>query len=927
MRYDFSAAEKKWPEKWEGLGASMQADADAKSASPPRDKKFFMHFAYPGISGYQHVGHMRGFSYTDIICRYKRMTGHSVFFPIGTHATGNQALGFASKVKKKDKTWLDYLEANGYPMNEIKKMESVDTVVDYFNKNYQENWRLFGFLADFNSFTCTTYPEYQKFIQWQFRKLNGLGLLVQKPYYATFCPNCGPVAVDPSETDISRGGTAEKHEYTLLKFKLGSDYIVAATLRPETVFGQTNLWADPCQEYVKVKVGNETWICSPQCAEKLSFQKEGVKTIAKTSGSELIGLKALAPGVDREIPILPSKFVDPNVGTGLVTSVPSDAPYDWMALHDLQKEGKHKDIKVIPIIKSRGWGDTAALRICGQMKIKDQNDPRLEDATKEIYKSGFHTGVMNENCGEYAGMPVERAKDQVKEWLISENKADIMYDLSEEVVCRCGGHVVVKLIPDAWFINYADEELTLKSKGHAEGMDIMPGQYKENIEGVLDWFQERACARLGNWLGTPLPFDEKWTIEPISDSTLYPAFYVVSRFVNNGELKTEDLTEEFFDYVFLAKGKGRPAWDKVRKEFDYWYPVDINLGGKEHQTVHFPVYIMNHVAILPADKWPRGIFVNYWIVGKGGKISKSKGGASASPQEAAKRFSVDGLRLYYAHVGSPHTDIEWDEDTAFSYKSHIEGIYSLVHRFKGFDKASSPMDAWLVSRFNTRLKQYTKAMEKYDLRTAVGSMLFDFQRELAWYEKRGGNSKAAKAIVMDWLKCLTPFIPFVAEECWEMLGCKGLVSTQEIPAADETKIDARAELAEEITRSVEQDILHVIRLAKIQPKKITLFVAPAWKRTAWEKARSLGRKTLMPELMKLPELKSKEGAAFAGFLQKKFHELRDIPGEAEEKEALETAAGYLSGKFNSKVEVVLASASKPPKSKNAVPGKPAILVE
>ncbi|MFC2175246.1 leucine--tRNA ligase [archaeon] len=916
MRYDHAAAEKKWPEKWEGLGVAKQ-----------NGPKFFMHFAYPGISGYQHVGHMRGFSYTDIICRYKRMTGHSVFFPVGTHATGNQALGFASKVKKKDANWLEYLEANGFPMKDIKKMESVDYVVDYFNKNYQKNWKRFGFLADFNSFTCTIYPEYQKFIQWQFRKLNEHNLLIQQPYYATFCPHCGPVAVDPSETDISKGGTAEKHEYTLLKFKIGDDYIVAATLRPETVFGQTNLWADPDQEYVKARVGNETWICSPQCAEKLSFQKEGVEVVGKIKGKDLIDKTALAPGVDREVPILPSKFVDAGVGTGLVTSVPSDAPYDWMALHDLQKAGKYKDIRVIPIIKSKGWGDTPALKICEQMKIKDQNDPRLEDATKEIYKSGFHTGVMNENCGEYAGKPVEKAKDEVKEWLVSEGKADIMYDLSEEVVCRCGGHVVVKLIPDAWFIKYSDSGLTQKAKAHAGTMAIMPNQYKENIESVLDWFQERACARLGNWLGTKLPFDEKWTIEPISDSTLYPAFYVVSRFVNSGEIKADDLTEEFFDFVFLGKGDGNPVWKKIREEFNYWYPVDINLGGKEHQTVHFPVYIMNHVAILPADKWPKGIFVNYWIIGKGGKISKSKGGASASPQEAAKRFSVDGLRLYYAHVGSPHSDVEWDEDTAFSYKSHIEGVYSLVHRFTEFKGAKSPMDPWLVSRFNTRLKQYTEAMEKYDLRTAVGTMLFDFQRELAWYEKRGGNSSAAKAVVMDWLKCLTPFTPFVAEECWEMVGGKGIVSTQEIPAADETKIDAKAELGEEMARTVEQDITQVIKLAKIQPKKITLFVAPEWKRAAMAKAKALDRKTLMPELMKMPELKSKEGAAFAGYLQKKFHELGEAMGEAEEKAALKSAVDYLSKKFNTKIEVVLASKSEQAKAKNSVPGKPAILVE
>lgn len=915
MRYDHASVEEKWEGKWEEIGRAK-----------PFDKpKFFMHFAYPGISGYQHVGHMRGFSYTDIICRYKRMRGFNVFFPLGTHATGNQALGFAKKVKNKDKDWLDYLKENNYPMKEIKKMEDVDYVVDYFNKDYQNNWRKFGFIADFDSFTCAIYSEYKKFIEWQFRKLNEHGLLIQKPYYATFCPNCGPVAVDPSETDISSGGNAEKNEYTLLKFKINDDYIVTATLRPETVFGQTNLWADPKQDYVRVKVGNETWICSPQCAEKLSFQKEKIEVVGKLKGKELIDKTAVAPGIDREIPILPSKFVDPNLGTGLVTSVPSDAPYDWMALHDLQSLGKYKDIQVIPIIKSKGGGSEApGVDICKKMSIKDQNDPRLEQATHEVYKSGFHTGVMNQNCGEYAGLPVEKAKDQVKQWLIREGQADILYDLSEEVVCRCGGHVVIKLIPDAWFINYGGVELTDKSKDHVKTMEIMPKEYKENLPSILDWFQERACARLGNWLGTPLPFDEEWTIEPISDSTLYPAFYVVSRFVNDGTLKPEDLTEQFFDYVYLGKGKPKEKWKKVRKEFEYWYPVDINLGGKEHQTVHFPVYIMNHVALLPPNAWPKGIFVNYWIIGKGGKISKSKGGANASPSEAAKRFSVDGLRLYYSHVGSPHSDVEWDENTAFSYKSHVEGLYSLVQRFKDFN-SSSTMDAWLESRFNTKLKEFIEAMERYDLRSAVGSILFDFQRDLSWYEKRGGNGKIARAIVSDWIKCLSIFTPYVAEECWETLGNKKLVAVEQIPKLNEKKINPAAEIGEEIVRTTERDIISVIKLAGIKPKKISLFVAPEWKRSAWKKAKTLDRKTLMSELMKMKELKSKEGAKFAQYLQKKFHELGEIVSEKQEKKMLENAVGYLSIKFDTKV--VLADASLHQKGANAVPGKPAILVE
>ncbi|MCK4717702.1 MAG: class I tRNA ligase family protein, partial [Thermoplasmata archaeon] len=81
MTYEHSIVEKKWQDRW--------AEAKLGEAEPDGREKFFLIFAYPGVSGYLHVGHMRGFTYSDIICRYKRMQGYNVLFPVGSHATGN----------------------------------------------------------------------------------------------------------------------------------------------------------------------------------------------------------------------------------------------------------------------------------------------------------------------------------------------------------------------------------------------------------------------------------------------------------------------------------------------------------------------------------------------------------------------------------------------------------------------------------------------------------------------------------------------------------------------------------------------------------------------------------------------------------------------------------------------------------------------
>ncbi|MDQ1372022.1 MAG: leucyl-tRNA synthetase, partial [Candidatus Thermoplasmatota archaeon] len=102
MTLDFSAMEAKWRDAW--------YEARINESEPePGKKKFFMIFAYPGVTGYMHVGHMRGYSVTDAIVRYKMMTGHRVLFPVGTHATGNGAIGFARKVERRDPATIDQL--------------------------------------------------------------------------------------------------------------------------------------------------------------------------------------------------------------------------------------------------------------------------------------------------------------------------------------------------------------------------------------------------------------------------------------------------------------------------------------------------------------------------------------------------------------------------------------------------------------------------------------------------------------------------------------------------------------------------------------------------------------------------------------------------------------------------------------------------
>jgi len=930
---DFTNITQKWQKKWE--------EAQLGKAEINDKPKYFIIFAYPGISGYQHVGHMRGYSYTDAFARYKRMKGHNVLFPVGTHASGNQAIAFAKKIEQKDKNWINHLIENGCPKEKINELTTTENIVEFFNKVYVKTWKQMGFLADWDRFTSTIHPDYQKFIQWQFLKLEQKNLLIQKPYYATFCPTCGPVAVDPSETDISKGGNAERNEYTLLKFKLNNEYLVAATLRPETIYGQTNLWINPEGLYVKVKIDNETWIMSGIAAEKIKYQKENTKILEDISAKSLIGKNVIAPGINKEIIILPSTFTNPNIGSGIVTCVPSDAPYDYIALKELQDNKKEcekhdlnyeqiKKIQLIPIIKSKGYGEYPAKEICEKLKITNQQDPKLEEATKEIYKTGFHSGMMRENAGEVAGKKVTEAKEIIKEQLISEKKADLFFDLSEEVICRCGNEVIIKKIDDQWFIKYSDNELTEKSKHWSKHMQIFPEEYKHNLPGILDWFQDRACARLGNWIGTKLPFDNQWIVEPISDSTLYPTYYIISKYVNNNSLTVDDLTEQFFDYVYLGKGKPKKElWTQIKQEFDYWHPLDINLGGKEHKTVHFPVFIMNHVGILEEKKWPKGIFINWWVTGKGSKISKSKGGAEPI-NKLMQTFSVDALRLYYSHVGSPHADIMWDEEAAQKYKNGLERIHTIIIESKNLSNTKTPIDNWLTNTINKKIIQASEALENYDLRNFANTIYFSIIEDFKWYIRRLGNNKEIfNNCLKNWCKTLTPITPHLAEELWELLDNKTLVSTEKWPRLQESEEDLKSIASEELINNTLEGMNSVLKLAKINtPKKATLYVAEEWKYILFEtlrnelnRTRNAGEiiKTIMKEeiIRKQPEANK--------LTQSLIKNPKKIPlivlNKKIEHETLLNAKSFFEKEFNFAFEI----STKP--NEKANPGKPAIVLE
>ncbi|UCF08502.1 MAG: leucine--tRNA ligase, partial [Thermoplasmata archaeon] len=751
-------------------------------------------------------------------------------------------------------------------------------------------------------------------------------------------------------------------------FKFEDAYIIAATLRPETVYGQTNMWVDVDLRYVKVKVGDEIWILSKECAEKLKEQKEDMEVVGEVWGGQMIGKKCTAPGINREIPILPSEFCDPNKGTGLVTSVPSDAPDDWMGLYDLRDEGmcsrfgldceKIKKIEPIPIIDTPGWGNLPAVKICEDMNIANQHDrEKLEEAKKIIYKSGFYTGIMNENCGEYAGMKVEEAKDSVKARLVESGEADVMYELSGDVVCRCLTPSIVKVVSNQWFIAYGNKEWKKDTHLALDSMKLYPEGVRKQFDYVLDWLNDWACTREFG-LGTRLPWDDKWVIESLSDSTIYMAYYTISKYLEHGEkIEADGIDDTFFDYVFLGKGEGQTVSEKtgiseskladMRGEFEYWYPFDLRISGKDLVQNHFSFCLFNHVAVFPKEHWPQAFSVNGWVLVSGAKMSKSAGNFYPL-REILDRFGTDGTRLSLTYSGEGIDDPNFDMDFAKGAFSRLANWRDFaINNYDSGREERIGIDSWFESVLHRIIDRVNGAMEDMNYRTAIKLGYFDLQRHQRWYVRRclgNCNKSIMRKFIEVQTKLLAPVAPHICEEIWEKLGFKGFISVAEYPEPDASKIDLKIEASEEFLINTISDINEILKVTGISPKKIVLFTPSEWKyqmhRMAVDMALAgeIDMGSLMKRAMTSQDIKShaKEAKPFAKTLiesmkNRSSEELQKLKLPLNEKGYLEESKGFLEHEFKCQIEVYSSDDKErydpKDKAKFALPFRPAIFIE
>ena len=956
MEIDWSGIETKWRKKW-SEGKDFETDPNEK-------EKKFITVAYPYPNSPQHIGHGRTYTLADVHARYYRMKGYNVLFPMGFHYTGTPILGMAKRVEAGDAEIIDGLK-NIYHVSEkdIKTFVEPIKIADYFHEEIKSGMIEMGYSIDWRREFTTIDPVYQKFIEWQINTLREKNLIIQGSHPVGWCPkDQNPVSQHDTLGDVEPDFT----EYILIKFKFGDFVIPTATLRPETLFGVTNLWVNPDTRYKKITVDREKWIVSAECARKLEFLDKKITYDGEISGSDLVGKEVTIPHRNEKILMLEASFVESQTGTGLVMSVPAHAPFDYQALVDFKKshplDSELQLIKPISIIQTEGYGEIPAKEAVERLGIKDQNDPKLEEATTEIYGKEFYGGVLKQNTEQFAGKKVSEAKDIIKEWLAEKKYSDILLELTNTPVrCRCGTECVVKILSNQWFLNYGDKDWKEKATLCFDKMSILPQEIRGEFNYVIGWLRERACARQ-HGLGTKLPWDKDWIVESLSDSVIYMAYYILAKFVNAGTISAEKLSKEFFDYIFLGNGNSKKVSeitkipkeiiDDIRNEFSYFYPVDSRHSGRDLVPNHLTFFVLNHVAIFPEENWPLQIVVNGSVLMDGKKMSKSMGNIIPLRQ-AIRDYGADPIRLAIIISAELLQDADFNLESVSGIKNKLVLLLEECSKLKP-EKLSNleAEDKWIRSKLQSLISDVASSIEKMRLREGLHNIIFSFEGDLQWYlkrakaKKRSDYSGVLHEINTKRVAMLSPFAPHIAEEMWEKLGNSGLVSLSSWPSVVDDIIDPVAIQSEELLKSIIDDIANIIKVTKMTPKKITIYTANAFKSKAYHSIleKMMDGQTNMGEIMKelIANKETSDIKKNPDFVQKTIKDILSEPVEIR-KTKLETPEfdekswianeliSLAKAEFGVDLQVFSESDSgiydPKGKARHARPFKPAILIE
>lgn len=781
---------------------------------------------------------------------------------------------------------------------------------------------------------------------------------------------------------------------------------------------------------------SEYVVCTKRAAWNMAFQghffdsdhfprnQSELQPVVEAEGTTFVGTLVNAPLSEHKsgVRILPMESVSEKKGTGVVTSVPSDSPDDYATMKDLAKKASYYGIEkewaeldIIPIIRvpqDDSEVDLIAKYLVEKLKINSPKDVvQLAEAKDLAYKVGFYQGTML--IGDFKGEKVEEAKPKVRKALIDSGDAFPFADPAETVISRSGDDCVVAYLGQ-WFLNYGEndpewrgEVLSYIHAGNTRddrqtsifddkkphhGLQTYLEETASAFEKNIEWLNQWACARTYG-LGSKLPWDKSFLVESLSDSTIYMAYYTIAHLLHGDEfgrtageldIKPEQMTDEVWDYVMgltkaseaaaTAKAVGLKELDlqTMRREFEYWYPLDMRVSGKDLILNHLTFFLYIHIALFPKEHWPRSIRANGHLMLNGEKMSKSTGNFLTLSQ-AIQKFGADPTRIALADAGDGIDDANLDEETAngtilklFTLKEWIEESLKEEGLRKG--SAETIWDKLFSDEMNMLVHETEQHYEATNFKLALKSGFYDFQAARDFY--RSGcdaiGIKMSYDLLIKYVRLqalmITVTAPHWAEYMWRtVLGEEGSVQDlgrwPKVPLVQKDVAAQREYIRATSTNITSAQGQAAKKKAKgkatgfdpKKPKRITIYVAenfPAWQ-SEWvdllrEEHISDGSSTVVQDKLKAIR-DGRERTKIQAFVQVLKNSLRGGADADEvfqrkllfdEVELLhEMKMGLLRTTGSEELVVIKVDDEKtnraelPPAAESAVPGRPAFVWE
>ncbi len=900
----------KWQVKWEKEGIFRTKMDKSK-------KKYYVLEMFPYPSGKLHMGHVRNYSLGDALARYMRMRGYNVLYPMGYDAFGMPAENAAIANKTHPQKWTEHTMS-------LMKAQS----------------KLLGNSYDWDREIASCYPEYYKWNQLFFIKFLEKGLAYRKKAPVNWCESCKTVLANeqveqgkcwrckneviPKELeqwflkitdyadrlldDIDKLEDWPEKVKTMQRNWIGRkewidiDYeiegtgkkITVSTTRPDTNFGATFVVISPehpllSKEQNMVPEAHRKEVDDYIKYAKGKTEEERLDEGSKKTGA-FTGLYCINQLTGKKMPLWITDFVLMTVGTGIVVGVPG---------HDIRDYDFAKEFN-LPVIRVVVGSDGDKSEITRREQVQEEEGTMI-------------------NSGFLDGMDIHSATQKIMDYFEDKGwgKRTLRYRIRDWLISRqryWGTPIPVIYCDKCGIVPVPEKDLPVELPTDVE--------FKVGVNPILSSkkFLDVKCPKCGE-----LGRRETDTMDTFVDS----AWYFI-RFIS-------------------PKEKSAPF---KKEEANFFMPVDQYIGGIEHAILHllyarFWTKALKDLGYVKADEPFKRLMTQGMVLKGGVKMSKSAGNV-IDPGELFENFGPDTVRWFMLFSSLPESEIEWSDKGIESSHRFLHKVYRLVEdsgkliELKANVKPKEHRSKFIYSKTNYVVKKANEMIGKFHFSTAlieIASFVSEISnfRELVEKNPTPEGKQVLGYSIRNLILLISPFVPHLGEELWEMIGEKGFVSLAKFPEANEKAIDYKAIAAQEMVEQTIADVAKIKELAKIEkPKKVIIYSPVPWKWDALKKMlSSMGEKFDFPAAMKAVMSDSKlkkHGKEMQKFVKGISGKLLEYKGKKkiDEFNVLRNSLAYLEDSFGCEVLIEKEEGTKNDPGKkagNALPLKPAIYVE